>query len=788
MFKLFELFNFNKTKEKDYYKIPRNLRQAIPVKRIYEDGIFEVSRNKYSKTYKFTDINFAVASETDKENMFLSYSEILNSLDVGAIHKITIANRKINKKEFNKKILMQMNNDNLDVYRKEYNKMLLDKTKEANGIMQEKYITIVVDKNNIDEARNYFSRVYADLMTKFNKLGSKFTELTLNERLKFAHDFYRVGEESNFSFDIKDSMRKGHDFRDYICPDVIYQDKEYLKIGKRYARVLILKDYANYIKDTMVAELTDLNKNMILSIDIEPVSMDVSVNLAERKKLGVESNIAQYTKKQIENYNINAEAPYDLQKQSEETKDFLNDLIARDQKMFYGTITIVHTAETLEELNSDTESIETTAKKYSCQMKVLNMEQLKGLNTAMPYGVRYVDSKRTLTTESLSIFNPFRVQEVQDNEGIYYGQNVISKNMIIADRRKLQNANSFILGVSGSGKSFISKEEIVNIRLKNKNADIIIIDPEREDTELVKALGGEVINISSISNNHINPFDIDLTNKNEYSSNIKLKSEFMMSLCSEITNHQLTDNKQSVVDRCVIEIYKRYEKSGFKKCPTLIDFRQILLEQKEGINEARDLALSLELFTNGSLDTFAKQTNVNTKNSLLCYDLLDLGKQLEPAGMLIVLDSIQQRIKANRKKARETLVFIDEIHLLFKHLDTAVFLESLWKRVRKYNAAMTGITQNVEDLLHSDQARNMLSNSEFIIMLNQSASDRDKLADLLQISDTQLSYITNSNVGAGLLKIGANLIPFENKFPTNTKLYKMMTTKVSEIEVDSNET
>ena len=415
-----------------------------------------------------------------------------------------------------------------------------------------------------------------------------------------------------------------------------------------------------------------------------------------------------------------------------------------------------------------------------CQFAVLKYQQMDGLNTALPFGVRKIDALRTLTTESLAVFIPFRVQEIYHENGVYYGQNVISKNMIIANRRQLLNGNSFILGVSGAGKSFTAKEEMTNIILTDPNADIIIIDPEREYSPLVKAMQGEVIHISATSENHINAMDMN-SDYGDGANPVILKSEFILSLCEQlIGGTNLGAKQKSIIDRCTASVYRYYQQGNYMGTPpTLQDFREELLKQNEP--EAQEIALAIELFTDGSLNTFAKHTNVDTHSRLICYDILDLGKQLQPIGMLVVLDSILNRITQNRAKGRNTFIFIDEIYLLFQHEYSANFLFTLWKRVRKYGAYCTGITQNVDDLLQSHTARTMLANSEFIIMLNQASTDRLELAKLLNISDLQMSYITNVGAGQGLLKVGSSLVPFVNKFPRNTELYKLMTTRFGEV-------
>ena len=767
-------------RDKEKFKIPKSAQNVIPVKALWPDGIFLVGKDKYSKSFKFLDINYAVASNEDKEAMFIDYSDLLNSLDTGAMAKITINNRRINKLDFEKTILLDMKDDGLDKYRKEYNQMLINQAKEANEIIQEKILTISIYKKSVEEARNYFNRVGSELITKFNALGSKCIELNAEERLRILHDFYRTGEETSFRFDMQSDLRKGHNFKDFICPDTFKFEDDYFMLGNRYGRVLFLKEYASFIKDSMVTELSELNRNLMLSIDVIPIPMDEAVKEAENRRLGIETNITNWQRKQNANNNFSAIIPYDMEQQRAESKEFLDDLTTRDQRMFVSILTMVITADTKEDLDSNTKTLEQIARKGLCQLGILRYQQYDALNLVLPIRSNFdrIKALRTLTTESLAVFMPFKVQEIRHENGIFYGQNVISKNMIIADRKQLLNGNSFTLGVSGSGKSFTAKEEIANIKLRDPNADIVLIDPEREYSKLVKALGGEVIKISATSKNHINAMDMN----SEYGDGnpVILKSEFILSLCEQLIGKgNLGAKQKSLIDRCTASVYRFYQQGNYQGTPpTLQDFREELLKQEEP--EAKEIALAIELFTNGSLNTFAMQTNVDTSNSLICYDILDLGKQLQPIGMLVVLDSILNRITSNREKGKSTYIFIDEIYLLFQYEYSANFLFTLWKRVRKYGAFATGITQNVEDLLQSHTARTMLANSEFIIMLNQASTDRLELAKLLNISDPQMSFITNVGAGEGLIKVGSSIVPFQNHFPKNTELYRLFSTKPGE--------
>lgn len=762
----------------DGMSVPRSVQDVIKIDAVYSDGIFMAGKDRYSKTFKFTDINYAVSSKEDKESHFLKYSEILNSLENGISSQITIINRKLKHNELKEIALLEKANDNKDKYRKEINDMLTMLANGANAIVQDKYVTLTIQKKSISEARSHFNRVGADLIAHFSRLGSKCTELDLTERLRIIHDFCRPEEAADYHFDLRDTMRKGQSFKDYISPDGFEFKSDYFKIGNRFGRVLFIRDYPSFVKDRVVWDLTDTSRNMIFNYDIVPVSTEEAQKFGEKQALGVETNIANYQRKQNSNNNYTSVIPYDMEQQRKEVREFLDDLTTRDQKMFKVIITVMHTADTLEQLNSDTEAIQAMGRNHMCQIGILKYQQLEGFNATLPIGINKIEARRTLTTESLAVFMPFKVQEIQHDGGVFQGVNVISKNMIIVNRKFLLNGNCFILGVSGSDKSFTAKEEMVNLLLST-DADVMIIDPEREYSALVEAMDGQVIELSAKSKNHINCLDIN----KEYAdgaSPIAFKAEFVLSLFEQVIGKGgVNAIQKSIVDRCLANVYKNYIKRGYTgKVPTLVDLCNDLKQQPEA--EALELATAMELFASGSHSTFAQKTNVNVENRLICYDILELGSQLMPIGMLVVLDSILNRITKNRAEGRETYVFIDEIYLLFQHEYSANFLFTLWKRVRKYGAYCTGITQNVDDLLQSHTARTMLANSEFIIMLNQGGTDREDLANLLQISETQMTHITNVEVGHGLVKVGSALVPFERKFPKDTELYKLMSTKVGE--------
>ncbi|GHU60596.1 conjugal transfer protein TraE [Clostridia bacterium] len=764
--------------DRDQFDLPKSVQDVIPIRTLWEDGVFLAGGNKFSKTFRFEDINYAVASKEDKEGMFLEYSELLNSFDSGATYKITIIVKKLDKEEFKKAILIPLKGDSLDPYRAEYNKVLLDEATGANGFVQMKYITVSVFKKSIEEARNFFSRVGTDLTAHLNRLGSRAIVLDAADRLRIFHDFFRPGEESGYSFDMQNSARHGHSFKDFICPDTFEFEKDHFIMGDKYGRVVFLRDYANFIKDDMVSELCDFNRNMILSLDIIPIPTDEAVREVEKRVLGVETNITNWQRRQNTNNNFSAVIPYDMELQRKESKEFLDDLTTRDQRMMFAVMTIVLTADSKAQLDVDTETLFSIGRKHLCQFAALKHQQMDGLNTVLPYGVRKIDALRTLTTESVAVFIPFRVQEVSDKGGIYYGVNAISRNMIICDKRNLLNANAFRLGVPGSGKSFGAKEEIVFIAITTED-DILVCDPEGEFGALIEALGGQTIRIAAGSPDHINA--MDMTEGYGDSGNPVIeKSEFILSLFEQLDRHKnLSVIEKGIIDNCVRNVYEAYQKGG--KLPTLGVLQDELNAHRD--KESENLAKALELFTNGSLDVFAHPTNVNTQSRMVVYDILNLGSQLKTMGLLVITDAMINRVSENWKKGRRTHVFIDEFHVVFENDYSSNFFASAWRRFRKRNAYPTGITQNVEYLLASVTARTMLSNSEFIVMNNQAASDRNELAKLLNISEQQLSHVTNADAGCGLMRIGSAIVPFVNRFSKNAAplLYSLMTTRPSDI-------
>lgn len=762
--------------ERNQFFIPRSVQQSIPVKCIYGDGIWQVGR-KHSRTWRFSDVNYAAASDEDRRSIFLSYGGVLNSLPTDAAAKITIINHRLNPVDFERTILMKERGDGLDKYRRESNGILTQRAAESNHLVQEKYITLSIAQRRIEETRAYFRRVDTNLSKSFGRLDSGARPLSNHDRLRILHDFFRPGEEQYFTFDLSAAIRRGMDFRDLICPDGLQFKAGHFEMGNKVGRVLFLKDYASYIEDDMISDLSDFPRSLMLSIDILPIPTDEAVREVQGRILGVETDITRWQQRQNDKNNFTATVPYELEQLRAETKEFLSDLTERDQRMIFAVVTLVHIADTLEQLDADTEALLAIGREHLCQFSTLRYQQEDGLNTVLPYGLRRVKAMRTLTTESAAVLMPFRVQEIQDPGGLSYGINAISKNLLICDRKRLISPHAFYLGVSGSGKSVGMKNTILNVALATGD-DILIIDAEREYGPLVKALGGEVIEISPHSGHHINPLEVagDYDGENP----VALKSEIITSILEQQMGvGRLTGSHKSIIDRCTANVYQTYFKSkGAAPMPLLTDWRNEVMRQVDP--EAREIALAAELITEGSLNVFAHPGNVDMDNRIIALDLYEMGEQLRPTALVVTLEAIQNRVIENRRRGKYTWVFLDEVYLYFKYHYSGEFLYRAWKRFRKYAGIMTAATQNVEECLRSETARLMLANSEFLLLFNQAATDRVELSRLLHISDTQMGYITNAEPGHGLLRIGGSLVPFSNTIPRDTELYKLMSTTPGE--------
>lgn len=763
--------------EKTPFKVPRTVQQSIPIHTIYKDGTWLVGR-KHSKTWRFTDINYASASDADQTRIFKGYCGVINSLPTDASCKITIVNHRLNPVDFERTMLMKEQGDGLDIYRRESNQLLMERATLSNNLVQDKYITVSIPQRKKKDSDEYFTRVDSNLTASFSKLSSNAAVLGNADRLRLFHDFFRVGEEPYFCFDRDAILRSGASFKDLICPDGLAFHKDYFEMGGKFGRVLYLREYASYLSDQLISNLTNFPRSLVLSIDILPIPTDEAVKDIQRKILGVESDITRWQQRQNGKNNFSANIPYELEQSRADTREYLDDLTNRDQRMIFAVVTLVHLANTKEQLDAATESLISIGGESVCTFGTLRYEQEQGLNTVLPYGLRQIHALRTLTTESTAALMPFRVQEIQDRGGFCYGINTISRNLLICDRKRLISPHAFYLGVSGSGKSLAMKNTIKDVVLGTQD-DVIIVDAEREYGPIARALGGEIVEISPSSPHHINPLEIN-TGMDKDDNPIALKSELINSIIEQQMGVGIfTGAHKSIIDRCVKTVIGRWSKSkGKTPMPLLTDWRNEILKQPEP--EAREIALAAEIITEGSLNVFAHQSNVNVNSRIMVLDLYEMGDQLRPTALVVTLDAIQNRVIENRKRGRFTWVFIDEVYLYFKYHYSAEILYKAWKRFRKYGAALTAATQNVEECLRSEKARLMFANSEFLLLLNQAATDREELARLLHISDTQMSFITDAEAGHGLIRMGGAIVPFSNTIPKDTELYRLMTTKPGE--------
>lgn len=760
------------------------MQNSIDYVRMYEDGICEVEAGLFSKTIRFADINYQIARRDDQIDIFTRYCEILNYFDPSINLQITISNRSIDKEDFQQQVLLPYQEDGLDHFRREYNEMLLDKALQGeNSIVREKYLTFGLHADGYEAAKAALARVETDILNNFRNLGCDVQVLTGYDRCEYLYKFFNPEEPFNFDYDflLYSSLKT----KDIIAPDSFdFSDKRSFVMGETYGQVLFLKDLPPDLGDKLLRELSEIPCNMTINLHINSVEQDKAFDLVRRQIAYMELQKIDESKKAIKSGYDPEMIPHELRHSLLEAEELLDDLQNKNQRMFKVTISICTTARSKEALDDNIYQIMSVARKNNCKMGYLDYMQEAGLNNSIPIGKNHLPMKRTLTTSSTAIFIPFTAQELTQSGGMYYGLNALSHNLILFNRKSLKNGNSFRLGTPGSGKSFLAKEEMVAVLLATTDDEVIVIDPEREYTPLAQGFGdmAQIIHVSAGSKTHINPLDINM----DYSDDddpLLLKSEFVLSLCELLVGGRggITAKERSIIDRSISLTYAaHFNNPKNVPVPTLLDFHKVLSSQPEP--EAQNIALALEIYTKGSLSVFSKPTNIEIENKrFVIYDIKDLGKQLRSLGMLVTLDQIWVRITENRKLGKRTWLYIDEIYLLFANEYSANYLFELYKRARKWGCLPCGITQNVEDLLLSDQARRMLSNSDCIVMLNQSGPDRKELAKLLNISPEQLNYVTNARAGQGLLFTGSSIIPFVDNFPTHTELYKMMTTKIEEV-------
>ena len=765
---------------------PQTAQQTIPYREIYKDGICRVNDKLYTKTIQFFDINYQLTQADDKAQIFENYCDFLNYFDSTISVQLTFINQRANMQDFSKSIAIPPQGDEYDDIRREYAEMLKNQLEKGNnGLAKRKYITFGIEADDLRTAKMRLERVEADVLNNFKTLGVQATSLNGLERLELLHSQLHPSGQEKLKFAWSDLAKTGLSTKDFIAPTsfTFSKDGKTFRIGEYSGAMSFLQILAPELTDRMLAEFLDLDDAVTVNLHIQSIDQAQAIRNIKRKMSDLQKMKIEEQKKAVRaGYDMDI-IPTDLATYGEEAQNLLQDLQSRNERMFLVTVLVQNIAPKRQKLFSDIMAASGIAQKYNCALKRLDYQQEQGLMSSLALGQNQIEIQRGLTTSSTAIFVPFTTCELfQDGQALYYGLNAISSNLIMANRKLLKNPNGLFLGTPGSGKSFSAKREIVNVFLLTDDS-IIIADPENEYGPLVKRFGkqGQVIDLSPTSSNYINPLDINLDYSDDENP-ITLKSDFVLSLCDLIIGGKdgLTPIEKTIIDRCTRLVYRDYLQAPRpENMPILGDLYELLRKQSEP--EAQNIATALEIYVNGSLNVFNHRSNIDMdSHRVLCFQLKSLGKALKEIGLLIMQDAVWNRVTANREKHKTTWFYIDEFHLLLKG-QTGAFSVEIWKRFRKWGGIPSGLTQNVKDLLASREIENIFENSDFIYMLNQAQGDRQILAKQLGISPTQLSYVTHSGPGEGLLFFGNVIIPFVDHFPKDTSLYQIMTTRPEEV-------
>lgn len=764
--------------------VPQTAQQSIPFDRMFPDGICRVGLDYYTKTVQFQDINYQLAQQEDKTEIFEEWCAFLNFFDSSVKFQLSFENMATDVSDFEKSIKISHKNDGFDDVRDEYSEVLLHQMEAGNnGLTKTKYLTFGINAESMKTAKPRLIHIETDILNNFKRLGVQAKSLNGSERLELMHRQFHIGDDAKFHFDWKYLTGSGLSVKDFIAPSSFaFPTGRYFQIGDMYGCMSFLSIDASDISDRLLADFLSMESSQIVTMHIQSVDQNEAIKTIKHTITELDRSKIEEQKKAVRaGYDMDI-IPSDLATYGKDAKALLKELQSQNERMFLLTFLVMNTGKTKQELENNVFQATSIAQKHNCNLVRLDYQQEQGLMSTLPLANNLIEIQRGMTTSSTAIFVPFTTQELfqSGDEALYYGLNALSNNMIMVDRKKLKNPNALILGTPGSGKSFSAKREIANSFLVTDD-DIIISDPESEYSPLVARFGGQVIKIRPTSDQFINPMDINM-NYSDDDNPIALKADFILSLCELIVGNKdgLRPVEKTVIDRCIRQIYQKYfENPGPENMPILGDLYQALLAQEEP--EAKHVATALEIYVSGSLNVFNHRTNVELTNRLVCYDIKDLGKQLKKIGMLVVQDQVWGRVTENRSQGRSTRYYMDEMHLLLREDQTAAYTVEIWKRFRKWGGIPTGITQNVKDLLASKEVENIFENSDFIYMLNQAVGDRQILAKQLNISPHQLSYVTHSGEGEGLLFYGNVILPFVDRFPTNTELYRIMTTRLSEV-------
>ncbi|MBQ6610471.1 MAG: conjugal transfer protein TraE [Oscillospiraceae bacterium] len=758
---------------------------------MWPDGICRTENKHYTKTVQYQDINYQLSQNEDKTEIFEGWSDFLNYFDSSVDFQLSFLNLTAFSDSAENVISIPLVGDAFDSIRMEYTEMLRRQLSRGNnGIVKSKYLTFGIDAKSYKEAKPRLERIETDILNNFKKLGVKAFPLTGKDRLRILHSIFRMGSTQPFNFDWSWLVPTGLSPKDFIAPSAFeFKTGNCFRMGDTYGQASFLQIEAPELNDRILADFLDIESNILVTLHIHSIDQTRAIKTIKRKITDLDKSKIEEQKKAVRSgYDMDI-IPTDLATFGDDAKKLLHDLQNHNERYFLMTPIIVNVAESMQQLKNNVFQTSSIAQKHNCSLMRLDFQQEEGLMSSLPLGVNQIEIQRGLTTSSTAIFVPFTTQELfqTGSEALYYGVNALSNNIIMVDRKLLKNPNGLILGIPGSGKSFSAKREITNVFLTCPNDDIIICDPEGEYSPIVKRLHGQVIKISPTGIGYdgrpcyVNPMDLNM----DYSDDedpLSLKSDFIISLCELIAGGRdgLQPVEITIIDRCVHLVYRKYLNDPRpENMPILGDLYELLRQQEE--KEAQYLATALEIYVSGSLNVFNHQTNVDVNNRVVCYDIKELGKQLKKVGMMIVQDQVWNRVTRNRARQKSTRYYIDEFHLLLAEPQTAAYSTEIWKRYRKWGGIPTGITQNVKDLLASAGIENIFENSDFIYLLSQAPGDRAILSKKLNISPHQLSYVTQSGEGEGLLIYGGTIIPFADHFPQDTELYKLMTTKLTEV-------
>jgi len=750
---------------------------------MFPDGICRVSDKYYTKTVQFQDINYQLNQNEDKTAIFDGWCDFLNYFDSSVRFQLSFINMAATKENWIESINIPRRGDQFDDIGKEYEQFLRDQlAKGNNGLIKTKYLTFGIEADNLKTAKPRLERIETDILNNFKRLGVAVRTMNGKDRLELLHGMFHMDEQIPFRFNWDWLPRTGLSVKDFIAPSSFeFRNGNTFGMGKKLGCVSFLQILAPELNDRMLADFLEMESSLVVTMHVQSVDQVSAIKTIKRKITDIQKMTIEEQKKAVRSgYDMDI-IPSDLATYGEEAKKLLQELQSRNERMFLLTFLVMNTATTKQQLDNNVFQASSIAQKYNCTLTRLDFQQEEALMSSLPIGLNQIEIQRGLTTSSVAIFIPFTTMELfqTSKEALYCGLNALSNNIIMVDRKLLKNPNGLILGTPGSGKSFSAKREMSNVFFVTDD-DIIVCDPESEYGPLVERLGGQVIRISPTSTDYINPMDLNL-NYSDDENPLSLKSDFILSLCELIVGGKdgLAPVEKTIIDRCVRIIYRNYLNDPRpENMPILEDLYNALREQEE--KEAQYIATALEIYVTGSLNVFNHRTSVNIESRIVSYDIKELGKQLKKIGMLIVQDQVWNRVTVNREAHKSTRYYIDEMHLLLREEQTAAYTVEIWKRFRKWGGIPTGITQNVKDLLSSREIENVFENSDYVYMLNQAAGDRQILAKQLNISPHQLSYVTHSGEGEGLIFYGSTILPFVDRFPRDTELYRIMTTRFTD--------